>query len=87
MNIFDQVKDFFRRLVKGRVDSAKQGARAKVWNAKARAKSKAAGGFNKAVDSRVDKVKDKAKKTVGGGPDPKKLGARHATRAGSILGS
>ena len=66
MNIFDQVTDFFRRLVKGRVDSVKQGAKSKVWSAKARAKSKAAGKFNQTIDSRVDKVKDKAKRTVDG---------------------
>jgi hypothetical protein len=60
MDPLEQVIDFFKRLVKGRIDSVEIGARAKVRNVEYKAKSKAANAFNGAVDGAVGKAKDKA---------------------------
>ena len=62
MDIFEQIIDFFQRLVKSRIDRAESGVKSQVWNAKAKARSKASSAFNNAVDGTIDKAKGKAKK-------------------------
>ncbi|MFT5431721.1 MAG: hypothetical protein ACI9OJ_002418 [Myxococcota bacterium] len=60
MDPMEQVFDFFKRLVRGRIDSVEIAARAKAKNVEYKAKSKAASAFNGAVDGAVGKAKDKA---------------------------
>ena len=57
MGPWEYVIDFFKRLVKSRVDSAEIGARSKVSNAQYRAKSAVANRFNNAVDGAIDRGK------------------------------
>lgn len=61
MGPWEQVVDFFRRLVKGRIDGVEIGARSKMRNVEYRAKSAVAGKFNKAVDGTVNKAKGAVK--------------------------
>ena len=60
------VLDFFKNLVRYRVESVRSKAQAKVYGAKARAQSKVAGKFNKAVDAPLKKAQEKAKGKGGG---------------------
>jgi hypothetical protein len=64
MNVLDQVVDFFSRLVRGRVDSVRIGAKSKLSSVEARAKAKVAGTVNRAIDSRVDQAKATAKAKI-----------------------
>ena len=70
------VLDFFKNLVRYRVEGVRSKAQAKVYGAKARAQSKVAGKFNKAVDAPMKKAQSKAKgmgkKKKGGKADKKK---------------
>ncbi len=63
------VMDFFKGLVRGRVEGVRAGAQAKVYGAKARAQSKAANSFNKAIDKPLEKAKEKAKEAAKKGKD------------------
>ena len=60
------VVDFFKNLVRYRVESARAKAQAKVYGVKARAQSKASAKFNQAVDAPLNKAKAKAKQAAGG---------------------
>jgi hypothetical protein len=60
MDIVDQILDFFRRLVKSRVDGVQMQAKTKMLNTQAKAKAKVANSFNKAVDGGVAKAKGAA---------------------------
>ena len=60
MDAMDQVIDFFKRLVKGRIDGAEIAARTKAKSYEYKARSKAASAFNNAVDGAIDKAKNKA---------------------------
>jgi hypothetical protein len=55
------VVDFFKNLVRYRVEGVRSKAQAKVYGAKARAKSKASSKFNSAIDKPMNKAKAKAK--------------------------
>ncbi len=55
------VMDFFKNLVRYRVENVRAKANAKVYGATARAKSKASSKFNNAVDAPMKKAKEKAK--------------------------
>ena len=55
------VMDFFKGLVRGRVEGVRATAQAKVYGAKAKAQGKVANSFNKAVDAPLEKAKAKAK--------------------------
>ena len=59
MNVMDYVFDFFKRLVRSRVDSVEIAAKSKVRNVEYKAKSAVANKFNKAIDGTVDKAKAK----------------------------
>lgn len=59
MNVMDYVLDFFKRLVRSRVDSVSISAKSKVSNVEYRAKSAVANKFNKAIDGTIDKAKAK----------------------------
>lgn len=81
------VVDFFKNLVRYRVEGARAKAQAKVYSVKARAQSKAASKFNQAVDAPLNKAKAKAKgaaknakKRAGGGGAKKKPAAKKAAR-------
>ncbi len=60
------VVDFFKNLVRYRVEGARAKAQAKVYGVKARAQSKAAAKFNQAIDAPLNKAKAKAQKAAGG---------------------
>ena len=55
------VLDFFKNLVRSRVEGIRSKANAKVYGAKARAQSKVANKFNKAVDKPMEAAAKKAK--------------------------
>lgn len=66
------VLDFFKNLVRYRVESVRSKANAKLYGAKARAQSKVAGKFNNAVDAPMKKMKNKAKGMKPGSKKKKK---------------
>ena len=55
------VLDFFKNLVRYRVEGVRSAANAKVKGAQARAKGKASSKFNAAIDKPLNKAKEKAK--------------------------
>ena len=61
MSIIDSIIDFFVRLFRQRVDQAQFRVKGKLMSAQARAKSKAANSFNRAVDAPGKRVAGKLK--------------------------
>lgn len=61
MNIIDSIIAFFVNLFRQRVDQARYRAKGKLMSAQARAKSKAAASFNRAVDAPAKRVAGKIK--------------------------
>ena len=66
------VLDFFKNLVRYRVEGARSKANAKIYGAKARVQGKVASKFNKAVDAPMKKAQAKAKGMAKGGAKKKK---------------
>lgn len=82
------VADFFKNLVKQRVDFAQAKAKGKVMGAQARVKSKAASKFNNAVDAPgkalkkgASNAKKKARSAAKGGAKAAKSGGKAAAKA------
>lgn len=79
------VLDFFKNLVRYRVEGVRAKGNAKLYGAKARAQSKAAGKFNNAVDAPMKKAKEKAKGAGKGKKKGEKAGKKEKPpKAGKV---
>lgn len=62
MDLFDEIVNFFSRLFRSRVDSARYRAQSKVMNVQTKARGHVARKVNEAIDKPIDKMKGKLKK-------------------------
>lgn len=74
------VIDFFKNLVRYRVEGVRSKANAKVYGATARAKGKASSKFNSAIDKPMNKAKEKAKSAGKKGKEKAKGKAKGAAK-------
>jgi len=75
------IVDFFKNLIRYRVEGAKMRVKEKVTNAQTRAKSKASSKFNEAIDKPLNKAKAKAKAAAQGEQKAKKKSAPKQQKA------
>lgn len=75
------IVDFFKNLIRYRVEGAKMRVKEKVTNVQTRAKSKASAKFNEAIDKPLNKAKAKAKEAASGERPAKKKQAAKQKQA------